>query len=98
MVKCDSCKKQFEVRTKVRKSNEIEEVYFECPYCKMKYTAYFTNKKIRVKQKKINSMWDKYRKSKTQEEVVKMVKKIDDMKLEIRVDMNNLKNNIMNKN
>lgn len=95
MIKCDNCNEEFELITKVKKTNGIEEVYFKCSHCKVKYISYFTNKNIRIKQKNINKLWQKYKKCTTEDEAIEMMKNIDTMRIEIKVDMNNLKKKML---
>lgn len=55
---CDNCKKEFEVgKLQNRKlAKDIELTYFICPHCKTEFTAYYTNRQIRVNQSKIREM------------------------------------------
>lgn len=95
-VVCDKCNKKFEIKLKTRNLPlGIEEVYFICPHCKEKYVSYYTDESIREKQKKINGMYEEYRKAKTQKETIKMVEKIDSMKAEIKADMVELKKRML---
>lgn len=95
-VNCDKCDKEFEIKLKVKKHiNNIEEVCFKCPNCGEKYISCFTDKNIRLKQKKINKMWEEYKKALTQEEVIKMSEKITILKEEIKEDIGKLKENML---
>jgi hypothetical protein len=92
MVICDECEKEFEVKASTKKlTNGISETSFKCPHCKKKYISYFTNRDIRIKQKNINKLWEKYRKASDDEEVAEMVIKIRTMKASIKILMDNLK-------
>lgn len=96
MIVCDICKKEFALKPITKKHIDgINEVYFKCPHCSEKYISYFTNKNIRIKQKNINKMWEIYRNTKTQEEVVEMVEKIDILKATIKAEMENLKKKML---
>lgn len=54
MVNCNNCKKDFEVKVRTRQlENDAEEIFFNCPECNERYTAYYTNDKIRKLQEKI---------------------------------------------
>lgn len=89
MVKCDICTVEFEIKAKVRKHpNKVEEVYFICPNCKKKYTGYYTNEGIRIKQDKINKLWEKYRKDKSNNT---LGTKIMELKKEINENMDRLR-------
>lgn len=51
--KCDKCKKLFIPTLKTKKSDKgdrVHKIWFKCPYCKNKYTAYYTDKNIRKLQ------------------------------------------------
>lgn len=96
---CDKCNKEFEIKLKVNNHiNNIEEAYFKCPNCGEKYISCFTDKNIRLKQKKINKMWEEYKKAPTQEEVVKMAEKITALKAEIKEDIGKLKEKMLGLN
>lgn len=52
MVYCNKCKHEFEVKVKTKHiENDVEEVFFNCPHCHERYTAYYTNDKIKQLQK-----------------------------------------------
>lgn len=89
----EGCNKEFELDKfkEAKHKDGIIEVYFKCPHCKNKYTSYFTDRDIRIKQSKINKLWDKYRASKTQEELINNFKEIEELKADIKKDMDNLK-------
>lgn len=48
-VKCDSCNKRFEFKNpKKRKlTDQISEIYFECPNCGDEFHSYYENEKVR---------------------------------------------------
>lgn len=54
MVCCNECKHEFEVSVRTRYiKDDIEEVFFNCPECNERYTAYYLNDKIKDMQKKL---------------------------------------------
>lgn len=54
MVCCNECKHEFEVSVRTRYiKDDIEEVFFNCPGCNERYTAYYTNNRIKELQKQI---------------------------------------------
>lgn len=78
MVVCDKCNKDFKLEPKVKKySKGVEELYFRCPYCKKRYSSYFTDENIRKQQRII-------RKTKDEEEL-KRLKNL------LKLDMDNLR-------
>lgn len=51
-VHCDKCKKDFKVKVRTKwLDKDVEEVFFNCPNCHERYTAYYINDKIRKMQK-----------------------------------------------
>lgn len=95
-VVCDKCSNEFELKLKTKKHiNNIEEIYFKCPNCGEKFVSYFADKSIRLKQKKINKLWEEYKKAKNQEEVVKVAEKIAVFKAEIKADMEELRRKML---
>ena len=66
-VNCNECNEAFKIDTKVEKhGKDIEEVYFICPNCNERYTAYFTDKHIRTKQKKVEDLYEEINKLKAE--------------------------------
>lgn len=60
MITCDKCNKGFKLEPKVKKySKDIQELYFRCPYCKKRYSSYFTDNNIRKQQIVIRNTKDK---------------------------------------
>ncbi|HAT4306259.1 TPA: transglycosylase [Clostridium perfringens] len=54
---CDKCNKEFEPEQKVEKvKGDIRRVYFTCPHCGEKYTAYYLSSKIETMQKRIQKL------------------------------------------
>lgn len=95
-VVCDECNKKFEIEVKTRKLPlGIVETYFVCPHCKTKYVSFYTDESIREKQKKINKMWEEYRKLKNSDEVANMFNKIKKFQAEIKSDMEKLKSRML---
>lgn len=54
IIRCDKCKKEFEMESRVKKEGDIEINYFTCPHCKKQYTFLRTNSIMRrlIKQGK----------------------------------------------
>ncbi|EDS77315.1 transglycosylase [Clostridium botulinum C str. Eklund] len=95
----DGCKEEFELTDlkELNHDNDIVEVYFNCPNCGKKYICCYTDKSIRLKQKRLNKLWKKYRSSKRQGKVIGTLKMIEKLKVEIKNDMNNLKIKMLEK-
>ena len=92
MIICTACKKEFELKPSTKKyTGGIDEISFKCPYCKKKYIAYFIDKNIRIKQKNINKLWEKYRQASNQKEVAETLEEINVMKANIKILIDNLK-------
>lgn len=94
-VYCDKCKRDFKIKVKTEDiENDIERVYFICPYCKTEYTSYYLNDDIKAKQHRMKILQCNLREA-TRTFDMKQMKKLMDMskKLheEIGRDMNNLK-------
>ena len=54
MVSCNNCKKDFEVKVRTRQlDNDAKEIFFNCPECNERYTAYYSNDKIKKLQEKL---------------------------------------------
>lgn len=57
----EGCEKEFQIDKFETKhmDNEVEKTYFECPYCKREYVAFYTDPEIRELQAKIrNTGWN----------------------------------------
>lgn len=82
LVECNNCKRDFETNIKIEEhENNVEEVYFDCPYCNERYLAYYTNRSIRDKQKDV----------KEEQKKLGSKSKIERMRADIEQDINNLK-------
>ena len=57
MVYCNKCNHEFNitVRTKCVK-DDVKEVFFNCPNCHERYTAYYLNNKIKKMQKQLRGL------------------------------------------
>lgn len=89
---CDKCHKDFMIEIKVKKySGGIEEIYFVCPHCRQRYSSYFTDRNIRIKQKQIMKRRDNYQKCINNEDKIKILKEIDEIQQKLKEDMNSLK-------
>lgn len=57
MVTCNECKHTFGVKVRTRQCGiDVEEVFFNCPNCHERYTAYYINDKIKYLQSKLKSV------------------------------------------
>lgn len=55
-VKCDSCRKDFEIVLTKEKRNEIEKILFICPHCNKKYITHYEDQKIKALREKIKEL------------------------------------------
>ena len=54
MVTCNECKHKFKVNVRTRQcSIDVQEVFFNCPNCNERYTAYYLNDRIKHLQMKL---------------------------------------------
>lgn len=54
MIYCNECKSEFEPKVRTKQlDKDTEEVFFNCPECNERYTAYYLNDKIKDMQKKL---------------------------------------------
>lgn len=96
-VYCNKCNKDFEINAKEKKHKDgIVELYFKCPYCKERYTSFFTDKNIRQKQKKVRNKYEQLGKCIDMKDRIALLKEIDSMKTDLKVDMDNLKEKMLN--
>lgn len=96
MVYCNKCKKDFEINIKTKKClGGIEETYFKCPHCKERYTGFFTDKNIRIKQKRVRNESNKLSKCRDMGQRIVLLKEIDKMKQDLKVDMDKLKEKML---
>lgn len=62
-VSCDECQNQFSISELKTESINVdhhaivERTYFTCPSCGQKYTCYYTDEHIRIKQKDIQRLY-----------------------------------------
>ena len=96
MIYCNKCKKDFEINIKTKKyPGGIEETYFKCPHCKERYTGFFTDKNIRIKQKKVRNISNELGKCRDMAQRIVLLKEIDKMKQDLKVNMDNLKEKML---
>ena len=90
---CDGCKKEFEIKQEIEKvKGDIRRVYFVCPNCHKKYTAYYLSNKIEQKQEKIKKLVIKLNKYfKGTDKGEKYLAEYEVLNKEIKIDMQNLK-------
>lgn len=96
MVYCNKCKKEFEINIKTKKyTGGIEETYFKCPHCNKRYIGFFTDKNIRIKQKKVRNVSNELNECRDMAQRIVLLKEIDKMKQALKVDMDNLKEKML---
>lgn len=61
-IKCDFCGKTFKIKKLKTKwlDDNIQRIYFVCPYCKKEYTSFYKDKRIRKNIKKIDDLQRQY--------------------------------------
>ncbi|OAA93016.1 hypothetical protein [Clostridium coskatii] len=71
-IKCDSCGKSFKIKKLKTKwiNDNVQRVFFTCPYCKHEYTSFYKDDRIRKNLKEIEKLQKKY------DEIVKEDKEI----------------------
>lgn len=71
-VNCNKCNKKFTIKKlKTKWINEnVQRVYFVCPYCKKEYTSFYKDKRIRKNLKEIEELQKRY------DEIIKENKEI----------------------
>jgi transcription elongation factor Elf1 len=71
-VNCDNCGKSFKIKKLKTKwiNDNVQRVYFTCPYCKQEYTSFYTDDRIRKNIKKIDDLQRQY------DEIIKENKEI----------------------
>lgn len=58
MIYCNECKYEFEPKIRTKHiENDVEEVFFNCPECHERYTAYYLNDEAKEIQKLIKKHW-----------------------------------------
>lgn len=88
-VNCNKCKKDFVIKVKVKKyPGGIEELYFTCPRCKERYTAYYIDEKGKELQKRIRVMYNQLTISNNKEKVRQNIKNAQTI---LKIRMDNLK-------
>ncbi|WMJ81963.1 transglycosylase [Clostridium sp. MB40-C1] len=91
-VYCNKCNKDFELNIKVKKyPGGVEETYFKCPHCKERYSSYFTDRNIRIKQGKVRNKYEQLSKCINMDDRTELLKGIQKMKADLKVDMDSLK-------
>lgn len=110
-VKCDSCKKDFNIHLKEFEypshqfKGYVIETYFNCAHCQRKYLAYVTYKEIRKMQKEIKQFHEDISKINfyvlTEDEYVEAIEKhyvnLKGMKQELGKRMDELKVQVISK-
>jgi ribosomal protein L31 len=59
---CDCCGNTFKIKKLKTKwiNDNVQKIYFTCPYCKQEYTPFYTDERIRKNQKEIEKLQKKY--------------------------------------
>lgn len=81
MVCCNECKHEFEVSVRTRYiKDDIEEVFFNCPECNERYTAYYLNDKIKKQQKQIkNNHMNKYKQKQLKKQAEEEMNRLEEI-------------------
>lgn len=71
-MQCDDCHKTFEVKKLKTKwiDDNVQRIYFTCPYCGKEYISFYKDKRIRKNIKEIEKIQKRY------DEIVKENKEI----------------------
>ncbi|MBP2032572.1 uncharacterized Zn finger protein (UPF0148 family) [Clostridium algifaecis] len=71
-ISCDNCHKTFKIKKLKTKwiNDNVQRIYFTCPYCKQEYTSFYKDERIRKNIKKIDDLQRQY------DEIVKENKEI----------------------
>lgn len=97
-VTCDNCNKEFELNILEDNIKEdISKVYFTCSHCDKEYISHYTDKVIRVKQKKMKGLVNKLGKLKGKKDFKqseKLYKQYLKIQEELKRDMDNLKEEV----
>ncbi|MEY7998617.1 hypothetical protein AB8U03_00125 [Clostridium sp. Mt-5] len=61
-IRCDKCNKNFVIKKLKTKwiDENVQRTYFICPYCKLKYTSFYTDKRVRKNIKEIEQLQKRY--------------------------------------
>lgn len=90
--RCDSCNKDFEIKTKTELIGEtVEKNFFACTHCDKEYVAYYLDQSIRKKQADLKMLWRNIRSAKTAKNYNKLQKKIEELQNEIKEDLKRLR-------
>lgn len=61
-IKCEKCNKEFELKQEIEKvKGDIRRVYFICPNCGKKYTAYYLSSRIEKMQERTNKLYRRWK-------------------------------------
>jgi|GEM_PF-2733694 len=95
-VKCDSCNIKFEFKNpKKRKlTDQVSEIYFECPNCGEKFHSYYENEKVRKLIGKNKELQNKLKADITQAKYESLMKKVKYNKRKIGKEQKRIKNNL----
>lgn len=89
---CDECKAEFELNIfKERLNDGVERNFLKCPNCEKEYSSFYTNPSIRENQKKVRSMWERFRSTKSIPKKEGIQRKIEKEQQKIKNEMDSLK-------
>ena len=81
MIYCNECKYEFEPKVRTKHiENDVEEVFFNCPECHERYTAYYLNDKIKKLQKQIKkNPYNKYKQKQLQKQAEEEMNRLEEI-------------------
>lgn len=93
-VKCDSCNVRFEFENpKKRKlTDQVSEIYFECPNCGEKFHSYYENEKVRNLMDENKKLQNKLKRDITKAKFDSLMDKIRYNKRKINKEQKSIKN------
>jgi transposase-like protein len=90
---CDSCKQDFVIgRLDERLLKDgVRQTFFSCPHCKKEYTAFYTDKAIRERQKELKNLQSECKRTKKPERLEELSEQIERITMENDVAMSRLR-------
>lgn len=81
MIYCNECKYEFEPKVRIKYiDKDIEEIFFNCPNCNERYTAYYRNDKVKKLQKELNKIpYNKYRRNIIKKQIEKEMNRLEEL-------------------
>lgn len=91
-VTCDDCQEVYTLEIQVAHLDDgIEKNFFTCPHCNHEYIAYCTDSNVRNKQNIMKSLWYKLRTTRNQKKRNQLTAEINQLEVDIKEMMNDLK-------